>query len=796
VHLPRLFAEAAGERDPARFYRPGQHEVASGVARGFGKRELLLVHAPTGTGKTLAYLVPVLLWAVRNEVRVGVATYTRALQEQALDRDVPLALAALRAASAFGSDPPDHAAGGPRVALLKGRNNYVCWRALRLQLPTFGADGVETLAWTTLALFALDDPDGDLDRLPRGAPLDLEVPEGSPEAGAEDWSAAFGRLVRLVRSETGCCAFPPDREACGALAARRRAERAHVVITNHAFALSRREFFRHLVFDECEHLHDVAHGAFSHAVTLKALREPLVRLHRSHGAGGAGRGPLNRIAAETVPGSPARACVERCVDDRDAALGALARLAHELDAFKAWRDEAGRARDERDHHSLLREYLESDDSAELRAAHRALCDGLNELAGSLAELSEHLDTLPTRGVQRLRRGLEVLRAELAEREEAAGAWIPRDERGAAQLRPATFHDLEATPRGDDVLAARVLLPHEFLGSRYIPDLEGAVFLSATTWLRGGFEASARYLGLARAATPLPDEDREPSVVRTLRAGEAFDYGRVLVAVPKDAPSPASKGAFLDYVGRFAACLAERTRGRLLVLFTNAEDCARVGRAVQPFFARRNLPFWYQGMPGVAKEELGERFRGVIDSTLFGLDTFWYGADFPGVTLEYLVLVRLPYGVPDRYHHAQCAALGPAEQRRAIYLPRALAKLRQGFGRLMRKESDKGCVFVLDPRVLEPRHRLFLAELPLRRTIDADAPAGDGLARFVPADTDRALREAFAHMGLLADVERRGLDRPFATFRLDEDPGPMPRSAAAGAPEPEPRYEVADDELPF
>ncbi|MFN9938628.1 MAG: DEAD/DEAH box helicase, partial [bacterium] len=85
-----------------------------------------MVHAPTGTGKTLAYLVPALLWAARNEVRVGLATYTRALQEQAWDKEVPRALRALRAA---GVEPM------PRVAVLKGRETYLCWRALRHATP-------------------------------------------------------------------------------------------------------------------------------------------------------------------------------------------------------------------------------------------------------------------------------------------------------------------------------------------------------------------------------------------------------------------------------------------------------------------------------------------------------------------------------------------------------------------------------------------------------------------------------------------------------------------------------------
>ena len=136
-----------------------------------------------------------------------------------------------------------------------------------------------------------------------------------------------------------------------------------------------------------------------------------------------------------------------------------------------------------------------------------------------------------------------------------------------------------------------------------------------------------------------------------------------------------------------------------------------------------------------------------------------------------MIVRLPYGVPDRYHHAQCAALGTNEQWRRIYMPRALAKFRQGFGRLMRRESDRGCVFILDGRALEPKHRVFLRELPVGA--EADDPAGDEEplgARLVRGDTERCLREAFAHMGLLPELRRRGLETPLAGASREEVAG--------------------------
>lgn len=753
VHLPASFeGEAGAARRPS--YRSGQHQVARAVAGALGTGELLLVHAPTGTGKTLAYLVPALLWARRHGVRIGIATYTRALQQQAMDREMPRALAAL-------TDADVHPL--PRVALLKGRENYLCWRALKLATPEDEADGAGWLGWTSLALFGLRDPEGDLDRMPLRPPIPMEA--------VGSWRRRFTELLRHVRGRSTCCSHDEDRRACAAEVARKRSERSHVVVTNQAFALARQEFFKHIIFDECEHLHDQAHGAWSHVLSFRQMRGALSRLH------GAERGGptavLDRIRRALIEGTPLDRVLVRALSEWQGADEALFRFEAELEGFEGWREDASRRREERESHSLLREYVESAEGVALVESRADLCRRLNDLEVTLAEVAERLETAPLRGKAGVRRSLDLSRTEISEMLAAIEAWLPLEE-GRPAYRPSFFYDVEAElsgardPRAGKTLAARVLLPNEVLGRNYYPELSTGVFVSATTWLRGSFEPALGYLGLDRAAEPAPDEDRPARVVRTFRAPEVFDYSRVLVAVPRDAPSIGrDKEAFLDYVRRFVGHLGERTRGRMLVLFTNAQDVRRVGTELAGFFRARSISLWFQNMESASKEELSDLFRARVDSVLLGVDTFWFGADFPGETLQYLVIVRLPYGVPDRYHHAQCAALGTSEQRRRIYMPRALAKFRQGFGRLMRRESDRGCVFVLDGRALEPKHRAFLRELPIG--IDSDAgegdPDGNG-ARLVRGDTERCLREALAHMDLLADLRRRGLPIGFGE-RLSE-----------------------------
>ncbi|MDZ4773488.1 MAG: helicase C-terminal domain-containing protein [Planctomycetota bacterium] len=739
--LPANFAKSgAALAQPT--YRPSQHQVAREVAKSLGADELLLVHAPTGTGKTLAYLVPAMLWAKRHGVRVGVATYTRALQEQAMDREVPRALSMLAAA---GISTPTF------VTVLKGRDNYVCWRALKHSTPE--EDSAEAwFAWTYVAVFAMTDADADLDRLPTRSPIALE--------STEAFQRALQAAVRSVRGLTACCTRAEDKRTCAAEVARKRAEKSHVVIVNQAFALARQEFFRHIVFDECEHLHEQAHSAWSRTIGFRDVRNVLALMRqpgRVHS-----RALLDRLKRSLLEGTPSGDALDLTIEMWTALRSSVDVLHKEVEAFETWRSATLKERVDREEHSMLREFVLEHGSDELVQARVDVVKRGNALDALLAALVEYVDQLHLRNSGALRRAFDRSRFELNEIVGVIDAWIPIEE-GKTRFRPSTFYDVERDHRGDVILAARVLLPNEFLGRNYYPELKTGVFISATTWLQDGFSAARAYLGLDRAEHPAEDEERAPSKVRTFRAPDVFDYSRVLVAIPRDAPVVgADKGKFLEYVRRFVTYLGERTNGRMLVLFTNSSDVKKVGEETSGFFRARRIPLWFQNMEGSAKEELSDLFRSTIDSILFGVDTFWYGADFPGETLEYLVIVRLPYGVPDRYHHAQCATIGLNEQRRQIYVPRALAKFRQGFGRLMRRESDRGCVFVLDGRIGDPRHRFFLRELPIERSFDvgtSSEPETKG-ARLVRGDTDHCVHEALAHMHLLADVKRRGLDSSF------------------------------------
>lgn len=751
--LPR----ALGARTPeesARLFRPGQLDLAARIAAAHDKLEFLLVDAPTGTGKTLAYAVPTLHFAWRADVRVGISTYTRTLQDQAYYRELPRAAELLRELGWPGE---------PRLSLLKGRANYVCARVLPSLAPEAGDALEEHLAWAILALFALVDPLGDFDRLPRHPPLELRDPRA--------YAAALARLRSEAAAEPLCCRRRGERARCAAHVARKRAERAHVIVTNHAFVLSDPSFFAHLVFDECDHLHRQTASSASREIDARDLRREPRRL-------GGRAGLLERLSA-LFPGSAQELYGDPVAEALLAARNAVAELELELDdfeervrAFLLWRSarEAERSRGER--HELLREYGASELGEPLVAAQRRLLDAFGACSTKLAALQDELAVEAGRGVARLRTRLARSLTALGECAADLSAWLPLGDDGP-RFDPAYHHDVESGEDGGWKLVQRILLPQVFLGRHLFPRLGHAVLLSASAWLRGGFDTMKAYLGLAtleqaeqERAQRGPDErlpeGHAPRAVASFRAPSSFDYTRALLVVPEDAPTYASGGLgkqrFLDYVVRYLGFLGERSRGRLLGLFTNAQDLEACARRLAGFFRARGIRLYWQGMSGRSKEELAELFRGREPAVLLGLDTFWYGVDFPGEILEQVVLVKLPYGPIDRFHEAQAHALGGDVHRRHVYLPHAAAMFRQGFGRLLRRAEDRGAVHVLDRRVLEARHRFFLAELPGYERNEGPRPL-----LFVGksgACVERALTQA----GRLDEARSLGLDFEFETER--------------------------------
>jgi ATP-dependent DNA helicase DinG len=237
-----------------------------------------------------------------------------------------------------------------------------------------------------------------------------------------------------------------------------------------------------------------------------------------------------------------------------------------------------------------------------------------------------------------------------------------------------------------------------------------VLTSATLTVAGSFTYWAGRIGLERSA------GREP-VFKTFPS--PFDYGEnVLLGVPTDAPQPDSAG-YRDFLTRFIGQTLLASRGAGLVLFTSYALLRETYASVQPVLSARGIRILKQGDDDRAR--LLDAFRGERSSVLFATDSFWEGIDAPGETLQVVILSRLPFRVPSE--PVLRARMTAIEERGGnpfaeLSLPDAIVRLRQGFGRLMRRQDDRGVVLILDSRIVSRSYgALFFESLPpARRSI--------------------------------------------------------------------------------
>jgi len=660
--------------------RPGQHALAVEVARTLEHGGVLLAEAPTGVGKSLAYLLPAVLYAVSTGERVVVATCTRSLQDQLFERDLPAVLAAL------GVSLP--------VALLKGKQNYVCPRALEIASGE-GAD--EEAALEALRAWAAAEESGDLDRFPTG--------EGE----------AFRRVRARVATDPSACSAATCRRAreCFWARARRRAAEAKLVVVNHAL-LARASSadgllppFDVLVVDEAHRLEGVLSSQMERAASLHRVDE-LLRLTGSFAAARRGVGLLGRMRSFALPLLSASSSRERLFADLEQLSERAEHLHRDAESlfarFALGRSEGDGMYAKRVRHREAEELLGRDLQAlEVVLEHaRRHADVLGRAAGSLLsveprgeaseELAAELETVSARWQQ-----LHDDLAWLADADDKDWAfWRSQGPR-------ARIADLHGAPVWVGPTARRLVRE----GPR------SAVLTSATLSAAGDFRWAAERLGLG--------EDQ----------GVPYDA----LTVPSPFPLAEQMRAFVldagaDEAGAIAQVVSElwyAARRNTLVLFTAHERLRRAHERLRALLPPE-AALWAQDRDGPAGL-LAERFRERRGAVLLGVQSLWEGVDFPGEALEVLVVARLPFSVPDdpvveaRAERLRERGLDPF---RHDAVPEAVMRFRQGVGRLIRRSTDRGVLVVCDPRLARASYRgPFRAALPVEPSLWKDPR---GLAR--------------------------------------------------------------------
>jgi ATP-dependent DNA helicase DinG len=651
--------------------RVSQIRMLRFVCECFNREEVRVAEAGTGVGKSLAYLLPACQWAVLNGERVVVSTATINLQQQLVERDLPLVLKLL------GADPG--------VCLVKGRGNYLCRTRLEETLeevslfeePEEGLAGIREWARGTAT--------GDRTEL-------------TPFPSDEVWS-------RVCSEADAChglrCA---NREGCFVLKARREAAAARVLVANHhllfsdlALRLAGSGFeaaavlppFQHIIFDEAHNIEKNASSYFSAQFSRSQVVKYARRLYREkarlrHGL----LLGLERVLGHGGKPAELRRAVQAVVA-RAEALEESARSI--LDGQPSLRLVAAQP-DDRVARLLLEPMQELARSVTaLTALFEEAVDGLEAGEGE----TENYFVYECR-IQ-LRRLAAV--AEIAQRfqrfQEVRGEVFWLESRQAQAGEPSVR--FLVTPLSiTAMMTAAVYRPYR-----------SVLFTSATLTAGGSFDFWKSRVGLSQLRFREVSDGLFPS---------PFDYeSNVLLGVPTEAPEP-DQDAYLEFATRFIAQALDITAGHALVLFTSYSMLQQVHRTIQPELAVRGITILRQGEDD--RSRLLERFRRDVTSVLLATDSFWEGVDAPGETLELVILTRLPFRVPsDPVLQARMEALRE-EGGNPFYelaLPDAVVRLRQGFGRLMRRQDDRGAVLILDSRVVrKPYGALFLQSLPACR----------------------------------------------------------------------------------
>ncbi len=589
--------------------RPAQQQMATHIQAALEQREVLLVEAGTGTGKTFAYLVPALL----SGLRVLISTGTRTLQDQLYHRDLPLLAAAL---------------GRPaRVALLKGRSNYLC----RARLESIGRQG-ELLSGHSDPLLArisewsLGTRSGDLAELPELA----DTHPLRPQISSTRENCLGSRCAEYAR--------------CHVLEARRTALEADIVVVNHHLLLAdlalKEDGFGDLlpsvdavILDEAHQLPDLVSEFFGISLSSRQLELLIADI---------------RIELQTELTVP----LERALADCHTALGREER-------HLAWRELAAPAPE---------------------------C--FTALASALLDCGAQLRALGSGpGIEQCEQRIDLLSASLAQLlDESEG---PQSLAGA---RTVSTHARGFLLR---------LLPYDVSGrfSALLAAHHGAwIFTSATLAVGEDFSHFASRLGLQSAAT--------------LRFESPFDYQRqALLYLPRGLPQPSDAG-FTAAVVAIAQPLLQASGGGAFLLFTSH----RALRAAAVLLERQLPAHWPLLVQGRApREQLLRRFRASGRAVLLGTASFWEGVDVQGPALRLVMIDRLPFASPEdpvvraRIEHLQSQGASAFKE---YQLPEAVLALKQGVGRLIRSEQDRGVVVVCDPRLSERGYgRVFRASLP-------------------------------------------------------------------------------------
>ena len=664
--------------------------MALASSEAYNKDKLLVVEAGTGVGKSLAYLVPSILWAKRNRERVVIATKTINLQEQLIEKDLPLLRTAL-------SEPF-------KAVLVKGRANYVCLRKVREfgREPDFFDEG-ESAA---IVEWAENTRDGSL------SDLGFTPKPGTWESFASDADTC----LRLKCDHyTGCFFNLSRRETAG----------ADILVVNHHLLFSDAAIkemkgcfteaavlppYTRVVIDEAHSMEDTATDHFGAQISQAGVTKQLGRL-RSLKKAKKGLLPflVSRISRLGLPmgeiserlSNDLTGLTENCHATTRDLFGTLFHFFHSRHGTN----------DTLSKITVNKTIKEDEDWSELTDHVREYTLKLRKLSTGLRQVLKKISDEVSGGGEaekELMGSMVEIRAislRLSDIAAATEEILFTESPDAVRWVEVVAPPLDNPGRPSRVtLRLSPLSVAERINEALFDNVKTAVMTSATLSVSRSFDFFKERSGLL-----LADGERHSEML----LDSPFDFAAKVELVLADELAPPTSREYLNELSKVIPDIIEDSGGATLILFTSYALLTDVHNALVKPLKSMGYNLMRQGE--APRHQLLERFRNDCESVLLGTDSFWEGVDVPGDSLKTVIITRLPFEVPGdpvstaRKREIERSGGNPFKE---YFMPKAIIKFRQGFGRLIRNKTDQGSVIVLDSRITKKSYgKSFLKSLP-------------------------------------------------------------------------------------
>ncbi|WP_096188663.1 ATP-dependent DNA helicase DinG [Evansella halocellulosilytica] len=636
--------------------REGQLQMIDFVHEQFTDRYFGIIEAGTGTGKTLAYMIPAAFYAKNQQKPIVISTHTVQLQEQMLNKD----LHTLKKILPFSM----------KTSILKGRSHYLCLQKFERLLDHDPFDSYDrTLSKAQVIIWLTETVTGDVEEL--------------------NLAASSFRFWSEVASDYTSCITPkcPWFSRCFYQRAKQRAKEADIIITNHSLVLSDLKSdhqvipsYTHIVIDEAHHFEEAATEQFGERLDYLSLT------HIIHDIGAESEGILSYLTEDLNVNDIVEAGKELKNEWNDLFL----LLRQYVNYSNVNRNERGRANT----------VINKDDPlwANVEEAAKRCYLLMNDWYSSIQTVVKQLQTDDNEhSLEMLRpiyeRSFQIIHTFellLLNDEEAFVYWLEADMKG---------------PKQSVTIQRKPIQVSDHLADQFFAKKESVIFTSATLSVKQSFDYFLHRLGL------------EDFPVRTKLVESPFDWtNQVKLCVPEDMPmiNEAGETGYIEAVALNIYRISQISKGKMLVLFTSYDMLKKCYEYLRELLSD-DFMLIAQGVQSGSRSKLTKNFQQFNQAILLGTSSFWEGVDIPGNDLSVIVIVRLPFTPPnDPVFQAKSEAIKEHKQSpfMKLALPQAVIRFKQGFGRLIRTSNDRGVVVVLDRRIVTTKYgKAFIQSLP-------------------------------------------------------------------------------------